>query len=220
MNFSYYIFSSNDIKATIQNQSIHILLLIVLAIAVYITIFHLLQKDMMQKQLKRDKIHFEQMAFKDSLTGVGNRNGYEELAKVVETMEDKQKICVGAFDINDLKKVNDTMGHDMGDKYICDCCQIICRAHKSSAVFRMGGDEFVVVSKYSSDTYINDSINSIMALTNEYNNRNSPYKISIAYGYERFHIEKYPTLNDVKNEADRLMYENKKIMKNKKAQSI
>ena len=52
-------------------------------------------------------------------------------------------------DINNLKYVNDTYGHELGDEYIKGCCRIICNIFEESQVYRIGGDEFVVILKDS-----------------------------------------------------------------------
>ena len=54
--------------------------------------------------------------------------------------------AITVFDLNDLKKINDTKGHQAGDGYICNGCKLICQKFKHSPVFRIGGDEFVAVS--------------------------------------------------------------------------
>ena len=50
-------------------------------------------------------------------------------------------------DVINLKKVNDTLGHECGDTYIKGCCSIVCNIFKHSPVFRIGGDEFVIILK-------------------------------------------------------------------------
>lgn len=56
-----------------------------------------------------------------------------------------KEFAVAVFDLNDLKKVNDTLGHEAGDQYVKDSCKFICQRFKYSPVFRIGGDEFVVI---------------------------------------------------------------------------
>lgn len=213
INFVYYIVDSNDIEQTLSDKSIYLLLLILLAIVIYFIIFYLLQKDLLQQKTKTEKLYFEKMAYKDVLTNVGNRNGFEEFMKEAQMALDKQNYCIGAFDINNLKVVNDTMGHTLGDQYICDCCKIICDVHKTSAVFRVGGDEFIIVSKNALPTFIGQCKQDMINTIDEYNRKNLPYQISIAYGYEHFNSKKHQTLDDVKNDADRLMYEHKRVSK-------
>lgn len=88
-------------------------------------------------------------AFKDVLTGVGSHAAYdkaiEQLAK--EIAEKKAQFAIVMADINNLKYVNDTYGHEMGDRYIRGCSAIICGIYKHSPVYRVGGDEFVVILK-------------------------------------------------------------------------
>ena len=55
------------------------------------------------------------------------------------------EFAVVVMDINGLKTVNDTCGHDFGDILIIDACKLICRTFKRSPVYRIGGDEFVAI---------------------------------------------------------------------------
>ncbi len=88
-----------------------------------------------------------EMAYTDSLTGVKSSHAYVETEKQVDQKiaEDTiQSFGVIVFDLNGLKEINDTKGHDAGDHYIQEACRTICRQFKHSPVFRIGGDEFVV----------------------------------------------------------------------------
>ncbi|MBR0063743.1 MAG: GGDEF domain-containing protein [Oscillospiraceae bacterium] len=87
------------------------------------------------------------LANKDALTGVRNKNAYDAYAIELQAKMRKRDIrfAVGMIDINDLKGINDTYGHEKGDIYIMECCKIICETFEHSPVFRVGGDEFVVV---------------------------------------------------------------------------
>ena len=86
------------------------------------------------------------MAYTDSLTGVKNTHAYVEKEKLVDERIAEREIDefgVVVFDLNDLKKVNDTKGHEAGDDYIRKACHCICVTFKHSPVYRVGGDEFV-----------------------------------------------------------------------------
>ena len=88
------------------------------------------------------------MAYTDSLTGVKSMHAYVEAEKKLDrSIADREisEFGVIVFDINDLKRVNDTKGHDAGDDYIREGCRLICQHFKHSPVFRTGGDEFVVI---------------------------------------------------------------------------
>ena len=85
--------------------------------------------------------------YKDSLTGVGNKAGYNRKLQELNT-ELEGGLVDFAFimvDVNRLKMINDNYGHSAGDKYLIGCSRVICNIFKHSPVFRIGGDEFVVV---------------------------------------------------------------------------
>lgn len=95
----------------------------------------------------------------DPLTHVRNRHAYEKYKEGLEKEMAEHKDCEFAiilFDINNLKQINDSMGHEAGDEYIKNCSQHICKVFKHSPVFRIGGDEFVAVLK--NDDYLNRSV--------------------------------------------------------------
>ena len=85
----------------------------------------------------------------DALTGVRNMHGYmeteEKLGRRIAEGE-KPEFAIAVMDVNDLKKVNDEHGHQAGDEYLRKACRVICNTFKHSAVFRIGGDEFAVIS--------------------------------------------------------------------------
>ena len=90
----------------------------------------------------------KQMAYKDALTNVKNNNAFTEAKDSLDIRihdEALEELGIGVFDVNDLKLVNDTLGHDEGDRYLRESCSIICNVFKHSPVYRVGGDEFVVL---------------------------------------------------------------------------
>jgi len=82
-------------------------------------------------------------AYRDALTGVRNKGAYEE--EIAKYSEGKEPFALVMFDVNYLKRVNDTYGHEMGDIYLKNACALICRVYQHSPVFRLGGDEFIAV---------------------------------------------------------------------------
>jgi diguanylate cyclase (GGDEF)-like protein len=91
-----------------------------------------------------------EMAYKDALTGVNNKNSYDNELKDIQKQIDngeKLDISVLMIDINNLKNVNDTYGHSNGDLYIIGCCDIIRKRCRNSHIYRIGGDEFTVLLK-------------------------------------------------------------------------
>ena len=81
-----------------------------------------------------------QQTYKDSLTGVNNKYAYNEKIKSLSG-----NFAIVMADINNLKQINDEFGHKSGDEYIKACCILVCNVFKHSPVYRIGGDEFVVI---------------------------------------------------------------------------
>ncbi|MBR6223312.1 MAG: GGDEF domain-containing protein [Lachnospiraceae bacterium] len=100
-------------------------------------------------KVKDEKIgQIRKTAYSDALTGVGNKTAYNNEIEKLNSLEKiglPEEYGIVMIDINNLKYVNDTFGHNMGDSYIKGCCKLVCEVYKHSPVFRIGGDEFVVV---------------------------------------------------------------------------
>lgn len=98
-------------------------------------------------RLKDYFVEINGLAYKDALTGVKNKARYldyiEELSASVRQTE--QEYAVVVFDVNGLKPINDTYGHELGDRLILSASQYICHCYSHSPVFRIGGDEFVAI---------------------------------------------------------------------------
>lgn len=109
----------------------------------YIKNIHSMEKDIEQKDTKINKLSIE--TFKDPLTHVGNKGAY--LQKIKELNDDTKDFAIIMIDINNLKQMNDMYGHKAGDLYIQGCCKLICDNFRHSPVFRIGGDEFVVIAE-------------------------------------------------------------------------
>lgn len=102
---------------------------------------NIMQKDIEQQANQINKLNAE--TFRDALTHVGNKGAYLQKAKELNIKNNNFAIVM--VDINDLKQINDLYGHKAGDLFIQGCCKIICNTFKHSPVYRIGGDEFVVV---------------------------------------------------------------------------
>ena len=114
------------------------------------------------------------------------------------------------FDLNGLKHVNDTMGHQAGDDYIREGCHIICTAFAHSPVYRIGGDEFVAVVQGRDLLNLDTIVDGIMSI-NAVNQKSN--KVTIAVGFSVFKSDDM-IVADVFQRADANMYKNKSSMKN------
>ena len=147
----------------------------------------------------------------DALTGVKNRHAYLETeARMDDQIKEGSQppFAVVILDINDLKKVNDTAGHQAGDQYLRDACKIICDTFKHSPVFRIGGDEFAVISQ-GRDYLCMEELLEKMGDHNKIAHRDGG--VVIACGMARF--ENDECVAPVFERADHSMYENKNVLK-------
>lgn len=124
----------------------------------------------------------EKMAYTDYLTGLFNRRKLEELFDEID--QDMTTYAVGVFDLNALKEVNDTLGHNEGDRYIKEFSQALKRAFGDYGVVgRTGGDEFLVLIKNAKNHNIDKLLSRMVELLKEVNDDNPNWNMSAAYGF-------------------------------------
>ena len=153
------------------------------------------------------------IAYKDPLTGVKNKLAYLEAQKSIEArMLDGNMTSFGVvvFDVNGLKRVNDTQGHDAGDEYIKNACRIICQQFKHSPVFRIGGDEFVVILE--GEDYDN-RVTLVEIFDKQIEDNQTNGQVIISCGLDEYDSKNDSSYNDVFKRADQKMYDRKKRLK-------
>lgn len=154
------------------------------------------------------------LAYKDSLTGVKNRTAYNEIVTEFDlAMElgDCEPFALVVADINGLKKTNDRYGHEIGNRLIVRASKVICDIFKHSPVYRVGGDEFVVLLR-GQDFERRKELLEIM----DENNKSTfimageeTIPVTIARAMEDYDIALDSSFDDVFNRADKKMYEHK-----------
>ncbi len=175
---------------------------------------HALSLDLINKRLL-------EVMKRDPLTNVNNRMAYEDKEVFLQSEINSGsavKFAIAMFDVNNLKLINDSMGHDAGDEYLIRCCRLICNVFKHSPVYRVGGDEFIAV--LSGEDYENSDF-----LLERLHNRMSQYSnvlplpddyISIAAGIAEYMHGEDATVQDILKRADERMYQNKAKIKGEK----
>ena len=158
-------------------------------------------------------------AYKDDLTGVGNKAAYKnEVEKLTgEIADGTAKFAIVMADINNLKYVNDTFGHEKGDDYIRGCCAIVCDVYMHSPVFRIGGDEFVVVLKksdYGNRKRLLEETGALFEITYEQEGAQAWERYSASVGMAEFTAGD-ETVEQVFKRADEAMYAAKTEFKKK-----
>ena len=126
----------------------------------------------------------EQVANTDALTQIGNRYRFDEVIR--ETYADIDHVDTKVllmFDLNELKFVNDTYGHNDGDILIRTAAKTIEKAFSPyGQCFRIGGDEFSVIADFESEAELQKVLKGLHNRVLEYN-KTSPYALSMAVGY-------------------------------------
>ena len=175
-----------------------------------------------EEDVRREKEHLKalstanEMARRDELTGTKNKTAYHEAEKDLQKLveEGGEPFGIVVCDINGLKMINDTEGHKAGDDYIKAACRLVCRIFHHSPVFRVGGDEFVVILK-GQDFAERVSLISVLRRQVEENIRLGEGPV-IASGLAEFQRVKDRRVEDVFNRADSQMYEDKTRLKREK----
>lgn len=158
------------------------------------------------------------LATKDSLTGIRNKTAYDhEVVKLEEDLADGfNEFGLAMVDLNFLKRTNDTYGHEKGNISIRRLCMLVCEIFEHSPVFRIGGDEFIVILKNRDyrnvDSLITDFNNHLTKIQKD--DSLQPWEqISAAIGYAKFDKKIDSTVGDVFKRADKAMYDRKIEMK-------
>ncbi len=159
-----------------------------------------------------------QLAYRDGLTGLGNRTAFQERLVELEKYNESESVAIIMFDVNDLKYINDNMGHKKGDELLVCCANLIQGALErvGGDCYRIGGDEFsAVLQGENIQMRCEDGILLFKDSVLEYNAvPGHPFRISIARGYAIYErMEGDVTLMDVYQQADEKMYEHKKKIK-------
>ncbi|MCR5098870.1 MAG: diguanylate cyclase [Lachnospiraceae bacterium] len=151
----------------------------------------------------------------DAMTGVKNKHAYVELEKELndQIVAGKADFAVVVCDVNELKRVNDTLGHKAGDDLIKSAANIICETFRGSEVFRVGGDEFTVIVMDDALVDLETMTKKLVAISVENNNKGG---VVVASGMSRY-IPMDPDVVHVFERADSAMYINKQWLKNNKA---
>ena len=118
------------------------------------------------------------------------------------------------FDLNNLKTVNDTMGHSAGDQLILNFARLLRNViPEKDFVGRYGGDEFMAVIYHTSQTEVEEILKCLCLEKDRLNNREDKMLIDYAYGWALSANDGKYTIQTLLDKADSYMYENKKLCK-------
>ena len=170
--------------------------------------------DLFGAERKANELKY--LADRDALTGVMNKRSYfeeeERLNNEIKNGKTQFSICM--IDLNDLKVTNDTLGHEKGDELIIAVSSAIKNVFKSSKIYRIGGDEFAIISENEDYQNIDDLRLKFVSVMNKAFESNE--HLSAAIGVAKYNQEEDNNVEDVFKRADSEMYKTKKKMKSTK----
>ncbi|MBO4750212.1 MAG: diguanylate cyclase [Lachnospiraceae bacterium] len=159
---------------------------------------------------------YKKLAYHDALTGFFNRAAYMDFLTSSD-FKPKTSVIV-AFDLNNLKKCNDLLGHDKGDIYIKEAAKIImdCFGERGRC-YRLGGDEFGAILIDETEAGCARRVRRMNDRVNRFNLASRDIKMGIASGYAMFDPEEDNDIHATIRRADKMMYEEKFRMKQQQA---
>ncbi len=202
-----------NLKATDMPLVGSILLVIILSPAIYSFFYRplIMQFD----DLKRAEVKMRELALIDVLTGLYNRRGFltytEHLLKLSNRTQ-RGLILIYA-DLDNMKQINDTLGHEQGDRALVSTAEVLKKTFRHSDVIaRVGGDEFAILAleaKAESLDALRKRLNENLRKTAY--NTDSMQKLTFSLGIIYYNPEKPHTIEELLKRADALMYEEKRL---------
>ncbi len=218
--FSFFLTIGTDIGTRLLFHYVVLGVIVISAFAVFIVFAYSLAELRIQTETYKrltlkntedlEKLKdLEQVAIKDTLTHLYTREYADELVK--KMIDEKVMFFVAFVDLDGLKTVNDTHGHDEGDFYIKTVAETLQDYFKNDVTCRYGGDEIVVIGKFGTEEEVTKRlIQSYKAVINIPKLYHKKYKTSISYGVAFKHANEVITASELIGIADARMYQLKR----------
>ena len=165
------------------------------------------------KKQNSDLITLKNLAYADSMTGVKNKTAYDDTTGYIDEQikAGTAEFAVLMCDLNYLKLINDNLGHQAGDSALKRAAKILCMAFPMSSVFRIGGDEFVVIPSGIEYATLKDHLENLRLILEEERESSDDIekRVSISVGSAVFNRRTDHSYHDVFERADKQMYEEK-----------
>ena len=176
----------------------------------------ILSAEEKSRTMKKLADEMSELATIDPLTRIRNKTAYaQEVEKIDNDLSENPELEFGMamIDLNYLKFINDTYGHETGDKAIIQLSRIACEVFSRSPVFRIGGDEFAVILRnqdYQDRDILEEKFRSMVS---DHLSHKPWNHVSAAIGIAAYDSNLDTTAEDVLKRADQKMYAMKKEMK-------
>ncbi|MCR5623005.1 MAG: diguanylate cyclase [Treponema sp.] len=218
MGISLLIFATITIMGNFRSKSLMDMWLTIGLLFMFFSLTVVVYQKTVEKfeKVKEAKL-YEKLALVDFNTGVSSKTAWFYLIDKFDYSEHAGKIyCLILFDMNNLKKLNDTLGHLVGDKVInafCDCMRDTFE--DKGNIYRIGGDEFICLLEEVDE----DEVEKLLKEFDRHvaNQKETDHKFTVAYGWAMFKPHTKEDFITAQQRADSLMYDMKKRMKSQAA---
>ena len=174
-----------------------------------------------EKEVRGLQAHMTEIntiAYQDALTHVNNKAAYDKKVEMLNSKiyGMKAEFAIVMADLNHLKMINDQYGHDKGNEYLVGSCKLICDVFAHSPVYRVGGDEFVVILQKRDYRNRNDLMAIVereFSLASAKENAEPWERYSAAFGMAVYNPGEDLNAESVFKRADHAMYEAKMKMR-------
>lgn len=154
----------------------------------------------------------------DEATGLPNKNKCEEILNTPATLSAEDAVAICVFDLNNLRNINNNLGHDKGDEYIRSfAVQLRIAVADEYFIGRDGGDEFIAVLKNVTRSQVEECLKDIREQTAKYSKEYPEMPISYAVGYAMSQDFEQSTMRELFRYADKNMYIDKNRAKMEEA---
>jgi diguanylate cyclase (GGDEF)-like protein len=191
--------------------------ILLLGLTVWLNSFLLLRLD---RQRKEAEVKLSELVITDDLTNLRNRRGFMLLAEQELKLARNRQMgivlwCLYA-DLDGLKQINDTLGHNAGSQAIVHTAAILKASFREADIIaRLGGDEFCILAATNTHVGGNLLVERLGMNVSAFNEReNLPYKISLSVGIVVIDTQELLTLDEIVKRADTKMYADKLARKN------
>ncbi len=163
-----------------------------------------------QIELEHERNSAFDLAHKDSLTGLPNRQSCDEYIEKLKKGPVPEDIIILMCDVNGLKPVNDKLGHKAGDDLLKGAAECLEKAFlRMGTIYRVGGDEFTGVL-HGSAQELDEALKKFEVVTNNWRGRNGQ-SLSISIGHASLRSNPNALLSSLLTQADNAMYEAKRL---------
>jgi len=173
-------------------------------------------RQLSQSNKERQKMiaALENLTLEDHLTGLYNRRGFITIAKEYLQLANRKKMDMYLLyiDLDDLKKINDTYGHNKGDFMLVALAEILQKTFRQSDIkARIGGDEFAIFPIDTQMKGVKSALGRLKKSIDDYNSiaKHQPF-LSVSTGISCYKSSQPCSINELLTKADSLMYEEKR----------